>query len=162
LLTDYNRAAMRRAKYEILEDERSFYGEIPGFQGLYAHAPTLEACREELGSALEAWILICVSNHVPTPVVDDIDPKNQTTRLMLRVGQIKPGLIPHARTVPYNADFRHCRLAEYQPYWAARAELLAKTGAHGERRRAYGMATGLERDPTVRRFLQRRQSALRA
>jgi len=54
------------------------------------------------------------------------------------------------------------RLAEYQPYWAARAELLAKTGAHGEARSAYEMAIGLERDPAVRRFLQERQSALPA
>ena len=45
------------------------------------------------------------------------------------------------------------RLAEYQPYWAARAELLARTGAHGEARRAYEIAIGLERDPAVRRFL---------
>jgi RNA polymerase sigma-70 factor (ECF subfamily) len=50
------------------------------------------------------------------------------------------------------------RLAQYQPYWAARAELLAKSGAHGEARRAYEIAIGLERDPAVRRFLQRRQS----
>ena len=52
------------------------------------------------------------------------------------------------------------RLAEYQPYWAARAELLAQTGAHEEARHAYEIAIGLERDPAVRRFLQRRQSAL--
>jgi predicted RNA polymerase sigma factor len=52
------------------------------------------------------------------------------------------------------------RLAEYQPYWAARAELLAKTGAHAEARSAYDRAVGLERDPAVRRFLQRRQAAL--
>jgi predicted RNase H-like HicB family nuclease len=74
LLTDYIRAAMRQAKYEILEDG-SFYGEILDFQGVYANAPTLEACREELESALEDWILICVSSHVPTPVVDGIDLK---------------------------------------------------------------------------------------
>ncbi|MGD9537442.1 MAG: RNA polymerase sigma factor [Alphaproteobacteria bacterium] len=54
------------------------------------------------------------------------------------------------------------RLAEYQPYWAARAALLAGTGAHGEARRAYEIAIGLERDPAVRRFLQRRRSALPA
>jgi RNA polymerase sigma-70 factor (ECF subfamily) len=54
------------------------------------------------------------------------------------------------------------RLAEYQPYWAARAELLAKTGAHGEAWRAYDIAVGLERDPAVRRFLQRRQAAVSA
>ena len=52
------------------------------------------------------------------------------------------------------------RLAEYQPYWAARAELLAKTGAHNEARQAYEIAIGLERDDAVRRFLQQRRSAL--
>jgi len=52
------------------------------------------------------------------------------------------------------------RLAEYQPYWAARAELLARSGAHCEARQAYEIAIGLERDPAVRRFLQKRQSAL--
>jgi predicted RNA polymerase sigma factor len=52
------------------------------------------------------------------------------------------------------------RLAEYQPYWAARAELLAKAGAHAEARHAYEIAIGLERDDAVRRFLRRRQSAL--
>ena len=50
------------------------------------------------------------------------------------------------------------RVAEYQPYWAARAQLLAKSGAREEARRAYEMAIGLERDPAVRSFLQRRQS----
>jgi RNA polymerase sigma-70 factor (ECF subfamily) len=54
------------------------------------------------------------------------------------------------------------RLAQYQPYWVARAELLARTGAHAEARDAYELAIGLERDPAVRRFLQRRQAALPA
>ena len=54
------------------------------------------------------------------------------------------------------------RLLEYQPYWAARAELLTRTGAHDQARHAYEIAIGLERDPAVRRFLQRRQAALRS
>lgn len=54
------------------------------------------------------------------------------------------------------------RLAEYQPYWAARAELLTKSGAYNEARHAYEIAIGLERDPAVHRFLQRRQSDLPA
>ena len=53
------------------------------------------------------------------------------------------------------------RLIEYQPYWAARAELLSKTGAHDEARQAYEMAIGLERDMTVRAFLQKRQAPLK-
>jgi RNA polymerase sigma-70 factor (ECF subfamily) len=54
------------------------------------------------------------------------------------------------------------RLLEYQPYWAARAELLTKTGAHVDAHHAYDVAIGLERDPAVRRFLQQRQSRLGA
>lgn len=52
------------------------------------------------------------------------------------------------------------RLAQYQPWWAGRAELLAQSGARDEARRAYEIAIGLEPDPAVRRFLQRRQSLL--
>jgi RNA polymerase sigma-70 factor (ECF subfamily) len=52
------------------------------------------------------------------------------------------------------------RLGEYQPYWAARADLQARTGAADRARRSYEIAIGLERDPAVRRFLQRRRGAL--
>jgi predicted RNA polymerase sigma factor len=52
------------------------------------------------------------------------------------------------------------RLAEYQPYWAARAELLSRTDAREEAWDAYEIAIGLERDGAVRRFLQGRQARL--
>ena len=52
------------------------------------------------------------------------------------------------------------RLASYQPYWAARADLLSRWGAAMEAREAYGMAIGLERDLAVRRFLMKRKAAL--
>jgi predicted RNA polymerase sigma factor len=51
------------------------------------------------------------------------------------------------------------RLAEYQPWWAARADLLAKAGASAEALRAYEIAIGLERDSAVRRFLENRKDA---
>jgi RNA polymerase sigma-70 factor (ECF subfamily) len=54
------------------------------------------------------------------------------------------------------------RVKQYQPYWAARADLLAKTGARAEANGAYEMAIGLERDSAVRRFLLDRQAALAA
>jgi len=50
------------------------------------------------------------------------------------------------------------RLAEYQPYWAARADFLARCGACAEADRAYQLAIGLETDPSVRRFLQERRA----
>jgi RNA polymerase sigma-70 factor (ECF subfamily) len=49
------------------------------------------------------------------------------------------------------------RLAEYQPYWAARAELLSRLGESAAAREAYDQAIGLEADPAVRRFLQKRR-----
>jgi predicted RNA polymerase sigma factor len=52
------------------------------------------------------------------------------------------------------------RITGYQPYWAARAELLARAGARDASGEAYEVAIGLERDPAVRRFLQERQSRL--
>ncbi len=52
------------------------------------------------------------------------------------------------------------RLVSYQPYWAARAALFAQIGAHPQAHEAYDIAIGLERDPAVRRFLQRRQSVV--
>ena len=53
------------------------------------------------------------------------------------------------------------RIMQYQPYWAARAELLSKAGAYDEAREAYDMAIGLEHEPAVRTFLQRRQAVLK-
>ena len=70
MLTSYIRAAMRRARYEIVEDDGSFYGEIPAIPGVWANAKTLEACREELESVLEGWVLVSVADHSPIPDID--------------------------------------------------------------------------------------------
>ena len=56
---------MHHARYEILPSDGSFYGEIPGFDGVYANAKTLKACREELEEVLEEWILLRVSRTLP-------------------------------------------------------------------------------------------------
>ncbi len=73
MLTDYIRASMHLAKYEILEDDGTFYGEIPGFNGVYANADTLEKCREELEEVLEEWIFFRVSRNLSLPVVEGIE-----------------------------------------------------------------------------------------
>ena len=73
MLTKYIQAAMRRAKYEILSDDGTFYGEIPGFDGVYANANALDDCREELEEVLEEWILFRVSRNLPLPVSDGIE-----------------------------------------------------------------------------------------
>lgn len=73
MLTKYIEAAMHHAEYEIIEDDNSFYGHIPELEGLWANAATLEACRDELRSALEDWLLLGFAWKDEIPVVDGID-----------------------------------------------------------------------------------------
>ncbi len=75
MLLNYIRSAMRQAKYEILPDDNTFYGDIPGFEGVYANAGTLEACREELEEVLEEWILFRVSKNLSLPIIEGVELK---------------------------------------------------------------------------------------
>ena len=72
-MTQYIEAAMKKAKYEILSDDDSFYGYIPRFDGVYANATDLETCRSELKEVLEEWILLSISRHLPLPAVDGLE-----------------------------------------------------------------------------------------
>lgn len=72
MLTEYIKAAMHRAKYKLIGDE-TFFGEIPGLDGLWANAETLEACRDELEESLEEWILLGLQLGHPIPAIDGID-----------------------------------------------------------------------------------------
>jgi predicted RNase H-like HicB family nuclease len=72
MVTKYLRTAMRGAKYELLE-EGGYYGSIPGFEGVWADAVSLEECRDELEEVLEEWLLFRMSRQLPVPVLDGID-----------------------------------------------------------------------------------------
>jgi predicted RNase H-like HicB family nuclease len=56
-----------------LKDGEGFYGDIPGFEGVYAQTETLEACREELASTLEDWLLFRISRQLPVPTAGGIE-----------------------------------------------------------------------------------------
>jgi predicted RNase H-like HicB family nuclease len=73
MIAEYIQAAMRKAKYEILEGDEGFYGEIPGFQGVYSNAETLEECRNLLAEVLEGWILLHIADSTPLPTVDGLN-----------------------------------------------------------------------------------------
>ena len=72
MLLEYIQAAMAKAKYEILPDDGTYYGRIPGFKGVWANANTLEACRQELESVLEDWILVAVRFNDRLPTVNGL------------------------------------------------------------------------------------------
>jgi predicted RNase H-like HicB family nuclease len=60
----------------LLEDG-TFYGEIPEFQGVYANAERLEACRELLQEVLEGWIILGLRLQHSLPAAGSIDLNGQ-------------------------------------------------------------------------------------
>ncbi len=75
MLTNYIRKAMEHASYEILNDDKSFYGEIRECPGVYANADNLEKCRNELEEVLEEWLLFRIYKNLPIPKVEGVEIK---------------------------------------------------------------------------------------
>ncbi len=73
MIRQYIAAAMAKAEYEILCDDGTFFGRIPGFDGVYYNADTLEECRAELEDVLDEWLLFSISRGFDVPVVDGFD-----------------------------------------------------------------------------------------
>ena len=73
LLVKYIQAALHHAKYELLADDGSFYGEIPVCNGVCANAAPGANAREQLAEVLEEWILFRVYKNLPLPAVDGIE-----------------------------------------------------------------------------------------
>ena len=72
MLLEYIQEGMRRAHYEIIEDEEPFYGEIPELEGVWATGKTLEECRDHLASALEDWVLFSVARGFDLPLLGKV------------------------------------------------------------------------------------------
>ena len=71
MLTEYIKAGMRKAHYEMMENG-AFFATIEGFPGLWASEWTLEACREELQSVFEDWLLLALRDGDELPVLKGI------------------------------------------------------------------------------------------
>lgn len=54
MITEYILQNLASAHYKIFDDG-TYYGEIPGLQGVWADGKTLESCRETLREVLEDW-----------------------------------------------------------------------------------------------------------
>ncbi|RJP18833.1 MAG: type II toxin-antitoxin system HicB family antitoxin [Candidatus Omnitrophota bacterium] len=67
MISEYIQEALHRAKYELIEDEEPYYGEISEMPGVWASGRTLEECRENLKEVVEGWILLSVPKGLPIP-----------------------------------------------------------------------------------------------
>jgi RNA polymerase sigma-70 factor, ECF subfamily len=61
---------------------------------------------------------------------------------------------PEAALVAIERLGADTRMLRYQPYWAAKGHLLARTGAHTDAAEAYRVAIGLTSDEAVRSYLR--------
>lgn len=67
---------------------------------------------------------------------------------------------PEAALALLDALEADTRMADYQPFWAARGHLLARAGERQQAHEAFTLAIGLSTDPAVRAYLVSRRDAL--
>ena len=74
MFAQYLDKAMQHAQIEQIEqiEDGSYFGSIPGFQGVWSNAATEDASRQELREVLEGWILLQIADHTPLPTVDGL------------------------------------------------------------------------------------------
>ena len=67
-VAEYVDEALRRARYELIEDEETpYYGEVSDWPGVWACGATLEGCRRELKEVVEGWILLSAKRSLAIP-----------------------------------------------------------------------------------------------
>ena len=75
MLTEYIEEALRRARYEKIDDDEPYYGEIAELQGVWATGKTLEECRNVLKEVVEGWLLLSVKKGLPIPKLGECEIK---------------------------------------------------------------------------------------
>ena len=71
MILEYMSKAIEHSAYKRLDDG-SWFAEIPGFDGVWANAATVESCRKEMLEVLEEWLLLKVRDGDEIPSIDGI------------------------------------------------------------------------------------------
>lgn len=67
MLLEYIQEALDRARYELIEDEEPYYGEVRELPGVWATGKSLEECRRNLREVIEGWIIVRLQKGLPIP-----------------------------------------------------------------------------------------------
>ena len=67
MLLEYIQEALNRARYELIDDEEPYYGEVPELSGVWASGKSLEECRENLKEVIEGWLIVRFQKSLPIP-----------------------------------------------------------------------------------------------
>jgi predicted RNase H-like HicB family nuclease len=87
MITDYIEAALSKAKYEMIEDEEPYYGEVPELEGVWATGKTLEECRKNLVEVIDGWIILRLRKGLPIPPIGAYNPCRQVGLANLQIVQ---------------------------------------------------------------------------
>ena len=71
MITQYIEAALSRARYEIIEDEEPYYGEVPDLEGVWATGKTLEECRRNLAEVIDGWLVVRLRRGLGIPSIGE-------------------------------------------------------------------------------------------
>jgi predicted RNase H-like HicB family nuclease len=58
---------LNKAKYELIDRGKLYYGEISELKGVWATGKTLEECRKNLLETLEGWVILRLKKNLPIP-----------------------------------------------------------------------------------------------
>ncbi len=75
MLIEYIEESLKRAHYEMINDEEPFYGEVKELKGVWATGNTLEECRKNLRDVIEGWILISIKKDLKIPKLGKVEIK---------------------------------------------------------------------------------------
>ena len=67
MIQNFISSNIAKAKYEMIDDGKSFYAEIPILRGVWAVGKNLEECRENLISSLEGWFILRLRKGLSIP-----------------------------------------------------------------------------------------------
>ena len=67
MLVEYTEEALKKARYEIIDNPESYYGEIPKLKGVWATGKTPEECRRNLAEVVEGWITVRLRKGLSIP-----------------------------------------------------------------------------------------------
>ena len=67
MIQDFITSHIAKAKYEMIDNGKRFYAEIPMLRGVWAVGKNVEECRAALVSALEGWLVFRLRKNLSIP-----------------------------------------------------------------------------------------------
>ena len=70
MIKEYIEAALSRAKYEIIDDDEPYYGEVPELEGVW---PVVKhwRCRRNLAEVIDGWLVIRLKKGLDIPAIGE-------------------------------------------------------------------------------------------